>query len=387
MRMRPDPNPLLLQLVADGTPGGGTTVVLGLCEDVLKDGRWRLAFVSQRDSYALRTAQGLGVDTFGLDFDGPRFSTTRLLALWRLIRRLRPSLIHVHGARAGLPVALVHLLRREGVGLVYTVHGLHFTMKPVLPRVLGALAEGVIARRADATVYVSNGDLTKARAWHIAPGPTRVTRTIFNGIEPADLDRTQPRRTTLDLVFVGRLVRQKNPLFLVELMEALRGSGITLGVVGGGELEADLKRGLHERGLADQVTLFGKLDRSATIDVMRSARLCVFPSLWEGLPVTPIEASYLGIPVIASDIPGTDEVVIDGHNGVLVAGFDATVYAGHVKRLLSDAAELEQLGQRGRELVASRFLRDRCSANYLGLYAELAGRQERRADRRAGAAW
>jgi glycosyltransferase involved in cell wall biosynthesis len=385
MRMRPDP--LLLQLVADGTPGGGTTVVLGLCEDVLKDGRWRLAFVSQRDSYALRTAQSLGVETFGLDFDGPRFSTARLAALWRLIRELRPALIHVHGARAGLPVALVHLLRREGIALVYTVHGLHFTMKPLLPRVLGALAEGLIARRADATVYVSNGDLTKAKAWHIAPGASRLTRTIFNGIEPADLDRTQARSAAVDLVFVGRLVRQKNPLFLADLMEALRNTDVTLGVVGGGELEADLRRGLHERGLTDRVTLFGKLDRSATIDVMRSARLCVFPSLWEGLPVTPIEASYLGIPVIASDIPGTDEVVIDGHNGVLVAGFDAQVYADHVKRLLNDATELEQLGRRGRELVASRFLRDRCSANYLGLYAELTGRRERRADRSAGAAW
>ncbi len=385
--MRMQPEPLLLQLVADGTPGGGTTVVLGLCEDVLRDGRWRLAFVSQRDSYALRTAQALGVDTFGLDFDGPRFSTTRLLALWRLIRQLRPTLIHVHGARAGLPVALVHLLRREGIALVYTVHGLHFTMKPMLPRVLGALAEGLIAGRADATVYVSNGDLTKAKAWRIAPGAARITRTIFNGIAPADLDRTQARSAALDLVFVGRLVRQKNPLFLVELMEALRGTAVTLGVVGGGELEADLKRGLHERGLADRVTLFGKLDRTATIDVMRSARLCVFPSLWEGLPVTPIEASYLGIPVIASDIPGTDEVVIDGHNGVLIAGFDAEVYADHVKRLLNNAAELEQLGRRGRELVASRFLRDRCSANYLGLYTELAGREARRADRSTGAAW
>jgi glycosyltransferase involved in cell wall biosynthesis len=372
------PKPLLLQIVADGTPGGGTTVVLGLCEDVLRDGRWRVAFASQRDSYAVRTAQQLGVETIGFDFDGSRFSVSRLAALWRLIRKLRPALVHIHGARAGLPMAIVHLLRRERVGLVYTVHGLHFTMKAAAPRLLGALAERLVSRIADATVYVSNGDLAKAKAWHIEPPAGRVARTVFNGIEPGDFARDEAAGEapppTLDLVFVGRLVRQKNPLFLIELMAALRESGVTLGVVGGGELEAPLRRGLAAHGLDKQVQLFGKLDRAATIDVMRSARLCVFPSLWEGLPVTPIEASYLGIPVVASKITGTDEVVIDGHNGVLVEAFEARAYADPIVSLLGDTAERERLGRNGRRWVEGRFLRDRCSAGYLGLYGEIADR-------------
>jgi hypothetical protein len=149
----------LLQAVGDGRPGGGTTHVLQLIEELGRDWQGEMHLVSQSGSYALERAAALGIDSHGLDFmEGGRFNPRTWRGLRRLIRELEPDLIHAHGARAALPLTAART--GSGPALVYSVHGYHFPAKAGGVRSLALLAERWCSARAEATVFVCEHDPT-----------------------------------------------------------------------------------------------------------------------------------------------------------------------------------------------------------------------------------
>jgi glycosyltransferase involved in cell wall biosynthesis len=366
--------PHVLHIVADGAPGGGTTAVLGLCSDLVERG-WRASLVSQVESYAVRQAGAAGIDAHALDFFVTRFDRKLPRRLSELVTRLRPDLIHVHGGRAGH--AFCHsALRRIAPALVYTVHGYHFLKKPVHWRVLGCIAEHRIARRADRVVFVSDNDRSIAERFKILGG-SKKSATIYNGIDASELDAIAPSEPTYDLVFVGRMHVQKNPLFVVEVMAELASENVRLLMVGGGELEAKVRAYAAERGVADRITFTGSVPRGEALKALRQAKLYLFPSLWEGLPIGPIEAMYYGLPIVASAIGGTDEVVSDGVTGVLLKQFDAAGYASAIRSLLTDPARYAAYASAARQRVEQLFLRRSCTAGYVSVYDHLLARRGR----------
>jgi len=293
--------PHVLHVVADGAPGGGTTAVLGLCSDLLAEG-WCASLVSQVASYAVQQAGALRMTAHALDFFVTRFDRKLPRALSALVARLDPDLIHVHGGRAGH--AFCHsALRHISPSLVYTVHGYHFLKKPIPWRVLGYVAERRIARRADQVVFVSKNDHSIARRFGILNAQKKCA-TIYNGIDASELDGVPAVEKTHELVFVGRLHAQKNPLFVVDVMKALASDEVRLLMVGGGELESQVRAYARECGVAQRITFTGSLPREAALQALRRAKIYLFPSLWEGLPIGPLEAMYYGLPVVASAIGG-----------------------------------------------------------------------------------
>lgn len=365
--------PRVLNIVADGKPGGGTTIVLGLCADTQTSGQWDVALATDTDSYAAAKARELGIPVFDVPFFGLRYAVEALVALRRIVSGFRPDVIHVHGCRAGLPVAVLKLIGTTAP-LVYTVHGFHFVKRKPLARWLGRHSERLVTRVVDRLVFVSEGDRAIAFKYGLIGGKRGEgsSRTIYNGVDTGAIDLlTNQTEKAFDLVFAARLVRQKNPTFVIEILGKLRHSGVRLLVVGGGELEAECRHLAEKYGVSGNVRFAGQLDHAATIRAIASAQLCILPSLWEGLPVTLIEASYLGVPVIGSDIPGNDEVVVKGKTGILIPGFDAKQYADAIQRLLGDRSLLQRFATLGRSRVSEQFTRARCSGQYFDVYRSI----------------
>ena len=355
----------ILEIVADGAPGGGTTAVLGLCTDLIAMGEREVALVTDAGSYAAAQARQLGIDVHELGFFTSRFDPRIRAGLRRLIGKLRPDVIHAHGARAALPLAAIE---RGEAARVYTVHGYHFAKKRWPMRTLARAAEARIAREVDYGIFVSNADRIIAAENGIRFEDTSV---IYNGILFDDLPGNPASAPTHDLVFSARMHRQKNPLFVVEVMALLAPSGIRLAMIGGGELEAEVRAAATARGLGHAIDFYGALPRSDALARVRDARLFLLPSLWEGLPIAPIEALALGVPVIGSDIPGTREVVTDGVTGLLVAGFDPAAWAARIRGALADPAALDSMRNAGRTDVGHRFTRARSSAAHQAVYRQL----------------
>lgn len=363
--------PRVLNIVADGKPGGGTTVVLGLCSDTLNSGEWDVGLVTDAGSYAASKGRETGVQVFELPFFGSGYLTGGVTGLRKIIREFKPDLIHVHGCRSALPIAL---LKRFGISVpvVYTVHGFHFVKKKPLTKLLGKWSELLVARTVDRVVFVSEGDRAIAVDHRLVSRTKSRTYTIYNGVDTRALDElSQGAEKTFDLVFAARLVYQKNPTFAIDVLGKLRDADVRLLLVGGGELEADCRRLAEEHGVGRQITFAGQLDHAATIKAIASAQLCLLPSRWEGLPVTLIEASYLGVPVVGSDIPGNDEVVLKDRTGILIPEFNAKQYADAILKLLGDRSLLQRFAEFGRERASQLFTRTRCSAQYFNVYRDV----------------
>jgi len=367
----------VLQIVADGSPGGGTTFVLGLCQDIMKYNKWEPTLVTQEDSYAIQQAQRDNIKTHGLDFFKSRFDRTLPIKILAIINQVKPDLIHVHGSRAALPFCLSPL-RSLDIPLVYTVHGYHFQKKPFPLNLAFLLAEHCIARRADHIVFVSRGDQKIAEKYHLISSKHGRNRSsiIHNGISPNDFDQDYVKVIETDILFLGRMHRQKNPLFMVDVMEHLRESNIRLRMVGGGPLLEELKKKIARAGLEEQISCTGPVSRSESVQHIKSTKIYIQPSLWEGLPITPIEASFCGVPIIASDIAGTDEIVENGKNGFLLNRFDPKLYAYQIKELLNAPERRRQMGEAGQRIVQERFLRETSSTSYQKVYDTLTYSEE-----------
>jgi glycosyltransferase involved in cell wall biosynthesis len=154
---------------------------------------------------------------------------------------------------------------------------------------------------------------------------------------------------------VGTFKRQKGHMFLVEAIPQVceRHPGLHVLLVGDGELRGAMEQQVAEAGIAEHVTFLGT--RGDIPELLAASDSFVLPSLWEGLPVALVEAMASGLPVIATTVSGTNEVVVDGESGFLVPPGDPSRLADAMCRLLCDPGTAAAIAAAGQARVAARF--------------------------------
>jgi len=354
-----------VQLVADGKPGGGTTVVLELLRALRGEPGLELALVSEPGSYALDEARQLGIRTAPLDLWRGRLDPAAPAALRRTLADLGADLVHAHGARAGLALARL----RHPPRYVYTVHGYHFPRKPWPLRLAGAAAEALIHARAAASIWASEYDRRTARAWRLDRARP-LDRVIVNGIDFARFPERVPPDPDL-IGFLGRLHPQKRPLLLAEIL-ALLPPPVRLRVIGGGELEQALRARARALGCADRLEITGALPREAALRALGGCTAVLLPSAWEAVPVALVEAMHQGIVPIAASVGGIPELIEPENSGILIAAHAAAAYADAVMALRADPARTQRLAAAAVVRARSVYALERMVRAHRELYARLA---------------
>jgi glycosyltransferase involved in cell wall biosynthesis len=298
-------------------------------------------------------------------------------ALWRLyvlMKQERFTAVHAHSTRAGVWARLAARLANVPV-VFFTVHGWAFADgAPKWRRILVPL-EYLLARWTTAVLYVSQYDQRLAERYRI--GQARQAVLVYPGVEPfvaaghlrvpeivTNLRNRLPSGGTV-AVFVGRLVPQKNPLALVDVVAQIPQIGLV--VVGDGPLRCHLKQAVDRRGLDDRVCIVGWQTEVAPF--LRTADLFVLPSRWEGLPVAAIEAMMAGVPVVATRVGGMPEVVDDGVTGLLVPPGDTRALVDAIRQLVIDPSRRRALGRAGRQRALQRFSTEALWASLRDLYS------------------
>ncbi|MDO4636250.1 MAG: glycosyltransferase [Lautropia sp.] len=181
----------------------------------------------------------------------------------------------------------------------------------------------------------------------VAPDPGDVAAMRQHYLSPARFD-------TL-LLFVGRLVEHKNLPRLLEAFAqvARQRPGTRLLLAGSGPLQDDLLARIKELALRDQVLLLG--ERNDVPTLMAAADLLVAPSLREGMSNVILEALGLGLPVLATRVGGTPEVIEHGQDGMLIEPTDTQALAHAMLQLIDDPTMRRTLGQAGREKVLKQY--------------------------------
>lgn len=353
----------VLQVVADGSPGGGTTHVLqilrGLRDEV------SLGLVTQRNSYLLREAKALGIPSFGIEFFRSRLDLGVPFSLARIVREFEPGVVHAHGGRGAFFCALA----RMKAPFVYTVHGYHFVNKFRLASWLALNAERLIARRAKEVVFESKYDARLAKEHGILRDSSARSSVIRNGISSRGGSVSRGAEPG-HVGFIGRLETQKDPLLFLDVVEQL--PGYTATIAGGGALEGEVENRIRRGGLT-RVESLGSLSHEESLEVLSRFHVLVMTSRWEGLPILPLEAMRAGVPVVATNVGALEEIIEDGESGLLVDRSPRGL-ARAVARLNQDRGFRERIIENGRQRVNALFSEERMLSEILDVYRRTAER-------------
>lgn len=189
--------------------------------------------------------------------------------------------------------------------------------------------------------------------------------------EPANLDQFGVGVGLPTILFVGRLIVDKNLPLLMRAMAILRDQGVEarLLICGAGEQRLALERKADANGLAEQVGFLGH--RQDVFSIMKSSRVLALPSVREGMPNVVCEAMAANLPVVVSDIAPHTAFVTHEQNGLVFDRRDAAALARELARVLSDRELAERLAASGR-CTALELTVDRMTRSYEELYSSLA---------------
>ncbi len=280
--------------------------------------------------------------------------------------RLRPDVVHTHSSKAGILGRLAAADARVPI-IVHTIHGMSFNRtQPWAVRRLYAFAEWVAARRTHALVAVADALVRQTVAAGVAP-PHKLL-TIYSGMEvelftPHPQLRQRTRRqwgVADDEIVVGtcaRLFRRKGYEQLIPIMAsaAQRQPRLRFVWIGDGAQRREYQAELERRALAQRTILTGLVPPAEVPRLLAGCDILAHTSQWEGLPRVAVQALLMHVPVVAFDIDGTPEVVIDGHTGRLVPLNDLEAFAAALTELAADTDLRRRLGETGRQHCLERF--------------------------------
>jgi len=344
--------PKILYLITELDIGGAEKNLFRLAV-AMKSRDWdvEVAALSGRGEVARWLAgEGIPVRYADMDVKGDPAAFARLV---RIIRRFRPDVLHTflfHANVAGrlaapfarfpVVVSSIRVAERRRPSHLRMDFLTHFLM--------------------DVEVCVSEG--VRAFTHERAGIPERKLVVIPNAVEPTRPDR--PRQVVraefgasagdVVVLSVGRLDPQKGYAYLVEAAARLLISkpNILFVVAGEGGDRGRVEAAIASASIQGRFKLLGW--RRDTADLYAAADIFVLPSLWEGMPNALLEASAAGLPVVATAVEGSREIVEDGRTGILVAPRDAEALALAIERLVADPHLRSQLAAAGQKAVLER---------------------------------
>ena len=300
-----------------------------------------------------------------------------ILEMLQLFRRLRPSVIHLVSIK---PVIYGGVLARfssnakivsaiSGLGYVFSASGLAWGVARAAIRLayrvaLGGMSTNVIFQNRDDMASFVEAGIIPARKARLIRG-SGVDLSEFTAVpEPVGLPK---------VVLAARMLRDKGVLDFIEAARLLRQEGVACRFVLVGGIDRDNPAALSAADLAAAAGSAGVDWIGHTSDMageFQSAHIVCLPSYREGLPKSLLEAAASGRPMVATDVPGCREVVVDGVTGFLVPPQSPAALVVALRILIEDKALRQRFGKNARALCEKEFGIESVVAETLTLYGE-----------------
>lgn len=310
----------------------------------------------------------------------------------RIVREFQPDIVHSHMTHANLLARSARLFVRFPA-LICTLHGLRMfgvTKRFTLWRELG---HRLTDRMADLTTTICEAAAESYRRSRAVPDSKLAV--IVNGV---DVNRFSPnseiRRSTraaLDLngrfawLAVGRLEKPKAYDLMIRAFAACvsaLGRNQVLLICGSGSLQEEIESLIRAVGLTENVRLLGL--RNDVPDLMRASDAFVLSSETEGLPMALLQAAASQLPLVATDVGGNREIVIDGKNGFLTPSGDIAALSDAMIRLATLPEEKRTaLGKAGRDLAHRKYSTECVLERWEETYGQCLNQAARQMDQRA----
>ena len=284
-----------------------------------------------------------------------------LVELVRLCRRERPEILHANSSKAGVLGRIAGALARVPIR-VFTVHGWAFAAYRGLPGRLYLWADRLVRPLTTLVICVAENERELGlRARTCLPERSVV---VHNAVDVGSFTRRRHAGGPPSIISVGRFAYPKDYATLVQALAAVD-ADYRASLVGEGPARPAVAADVR-RLLAGHVELLGA--RRDVPELLASADVFALSSRSEGLPISVLEAMAARLPVVATDVGGMSELVVDGETGFLVPPADPKALAEALERLLLDTGLRRQFGAAARRRAEQRFDLARFREAHLTLY-------------------
>ncbi len=283
-----------------------------------------------------------------------------LISIYRLIKRIKPHIVHTHTSKAGWLGRLAAFLARVPI-IIHTPHGhvFHSYYGPLMTKIF-VIAERILSLMTDKITALTD----RERDEHLEQGIASIEKyvIIHSGVMlqqimnmNSDIERGKkklciPQNSNV-IGVVGRLVPIKGHKYLVSAAKRIiREFDSTFFVfVGDGYLESKLERQSESLGVRKNIIFTGW--RKDVIEILNLFDILVLPSLNEGMGKVLIEGMALGKPIVASSVGGIIDLVENGDNGILVPPKDSDALEEAILKLIRNKSLAQKLGKNGKAKV------------------------------------
>lgn len=330
-----------------------------------------------RHGEAIRSA---GIDLVNVDFQRsarhPLKDLILCVNLIKLYRTIKPDLVHhvslkpvlsgsIAAAMTKVPIVINAL---TGLGYLFSSNEkkaiiIRSLIKPFLSLFLN--------RRNSWTIFQNSNDQELLSSQGIKTGHAVLIRG--SGVDVRQFTPAAEPEGDIMVILAARMLKDKGVYEFVKAAQICQGQGLKATFVLVGDVDRENPMSVSPAQLKEWQT-GGVVEwwghREDMADVLRQAHIICLPSYREGLPKILLEAAAAGRPIIAGDVPGCTEIVIDGVNGLLVPVRNAEKLAAALKRLIESRELRETMGKRGRALVEKEFSVEMVNARILALYRD-----------------
>lgn len=283
----------------------------------------------------------------------------------KAIQKVQPDIIHIHSTWAGVYARTLYLFKKKKAKIIYSPHGWSFLIdtSPVKKKIY-FLIESMLSHITDVIINISKYE--QEQATKLGMSPKKMTM-IYNGVEEAAHSPNKKNKTgmlmdktKINLLFVGRIDRQKGLDLFLNVYSRLALNHIHLYVIGKGILEK------KESTSNQSTTYLGWIDNKEIDKYYQECDAVIIPSRWEGFGLVAIEAMRNRKPVIASNRGALPELIVDGKNGYI---FDLE-NMGHLENILLDLNKniLQSLGDEGHKIFNHNFKAKRFCLEIIKIY-------------------
>jgi len=374
----------LMFLITDLACGGAETQAVHLALRLQSRG-WEVQVVSLMPPRAyVEELDAAGIPVFSLNIRRKLPDPRPILRLAGLLKAWRPEIVHSHMVHANILARIIRPLVGFPV-LVCTAHSIDEKGRRGSGRVRMFLYR-LTDLFCDLTTQVSQVGLE--RYVRIGAVPKHKIRYIPNGIDtrvfcPDPIARSRLRKElglAKDFVWlaVGRFEPPKDyPTLIKGFFEVAKITPVVkLLIAGDGSLRPFMERFTQDIGLNEKIRFLGI--RRDIPQLMNAADAYVMSSEWEGMPMVLLEASACGLPIVATNVGGNAEIVLDGQTGFLVPPKSPEALSQAMLRMMDLPEEVrEKMGKQARKHIESNFSLDRIVDCWEALYYELLNRSSR----------
>lgn len=301
-------------------------------------------------------------------------SPLALFRLHRIVKRIRPDIIHAHNLYFQLTMVAPFMKRLAHVPLVTTIHLPQMVYNRILLdfsiRFYQTVVGNLIIRSSDKLVAVSQ-TVMRHVIEDLKPHPSKIV-VIPNGVDTDVYMPNAQKGEDIIVTYVGRLIANKGPHYLVQAAPDILKDHpeVHFYIIGAGPLRNELLKRATFRKIVDHFHFFGSVHD--VLPFLRATTVFVRPSLTEGMSLAVLEAMACGLPIVASNVLGNAEILEDGVDGYLVPPADSKALAKAISFLLANREVASALGKNARKTVERLYNWKTIAEKTLEVYTSLA---------------